>query len=125
MSDNSENTTATKNHYLGNFTEKKRQSGDAFHVGSICINDIESIPEEHIQHSKTNGKRYVKVILSAYRDGKNEYGNTHSLRVDTFKPDPSRSRNGNGGGNGNRGGNGNGGDENGGDRNGGDRNGNF
>ena len=77
---------APVNHYLGNLTEKTRKSGDKFLVGSICLEDVAAIPEEHITHGKNNGKRYVKIIVNPYRDGKNQYGNTHSVKVDTYRP---------------------------------------
>jgi hypothetical protein len=71
--------------YLGNLQEKSRQSGDKFLVGSICLDDIEKVSSEQIQRGK-NGKRYLKVVISAYRNGANAYGNTHSVSLDTFKP---------------------------------------
>jgi hypothetical protein len=71
--------------YLGNLQEKTRLSGDKFLAGSLCIDDMENVPEEHIQKG-TNGKRYMRIIINPYRDGANEYGNTHSIAVDTYKP---------------------------------------
>jgi hypothetical protein len=74
---------------MGNLTEKQRKSGDKFLVGSICLDDIEAIPAEHISLGKNKDgkqKRYVKIIVNPYRDGKNQYGNTHSVKVDTYRP---------------------------------------
>jgi hypothetical protein len=71
--------------YLGNLQEKSRVSGDKFLTGSVCLDDIENVPNEHIQKGN-NGKRYLKIIISPYKNGANEYGNTHSVAVDTFKP---------------------------------------
>jgi hypothetical protein len=34
-----------------------------------------------------NGKKYIKVNVSAKKDGADEYGKTHYLAVDTFKPE--------------------------------------
>ena len=70
--------------YLGNLQEKSRATGDKFLTGSVCLNEIENVPDEHIQRGK-NGKRYLKIIISPYRNGANEYGNTHSVAVDTYK----------------------------------------
>lgn len=81
-----ENQEAVIKIYLGNGTERKRNGGDKFITGSLCIDDIEKIPEQFIQKGR-NGKRYFKYILSPYRQGANEYGNTHSFAVDTYKPD--------------------------------------
>jgi hypothetical protein len=72
--------------YLGNGREKKRQNGDSFITASICIDDIEKLNEEHISRAE-NGKRYVKICINPYRDGANQYGNTHSISVDTYKPE--------------------------------------
>ena len=72
--------------YLGNAREKERRSGDKFLVGSICVDDIEGLSTEHVQTAK-NGKRYVRILINPYMAGMNEYGNTHSIRVDTWQPD--------------------------------------
>ncbi len=75
--------------YLGNLQEKVRKSNDRFLVGMICLDDIETLPEEHKIKFKS-GKRFVKIIINPYRDGANQYGNTHSIAVDTFKPTAQR-----------------------------------
>jgi hypothetical protein len=49
---------------------------------SICLDDI---PDQHITKSDKNGKRYVKVNVDAKREA-DEYGNTHTVTVDTWKP---------------------------------------
>lgn len=49
---------------------------------SICLDDI---PIEYITTSK-NGKRYVKVNVNEKREA-DDWGNTHSVEVDTWKPD--------------------------------------
>lgn len=72
-------------YWLGNAKEKERQSGDKFLVGSICLDDLESVPKELISVAK-NGKRYLRIVINPYMNGANEYGNTHGIRVDTFKP---------------------------------------
>lgn len=78
--------------YLGNLQEKTRPSGDKFLTGSLCIDDINNVPEEHVQTGK-NGKRYLRVVINPYRNGANEYGNTHSVAVDTFKPNKDYNKN--------------------------------
>ena len=84
MLENKENEKAPPKIYLGNGMERKRSGGDPFFTGTFCVDDIDKIPDEHIQVGK-NGKRYIKWILSPYRQGANEYGHTHSFAVDTFK----------------------------------------
>ena len=84
---NSDNTNKEKrgSKYLGNLQEKKRQSGDKYLIGTLCVDDIENVSVEHIQTAR-NGKRYIRVIVNPYKNGANEYGNTHSIAVDTYKP---------------------------------------
>ena len=81
---NGDNQNFTPKIYLGNGKEKKRQNGDSFITASICIDDIEKLSEEHISKAE-NGKRYVKICINPYREGANQYGNTHSISVDTYK----------------------------------------
>tara|TARA_Y100000004_G_scaffold41487_3_gene45166 strand:- start:85 stop:342 length:258 start_codon:yes stop_codon:yes gene_type:complete len=49
---------------------------------SLCLSDV---PKEHM--FEYNGKKYVKLNVSAKRDGADEYGKTHYVSVDTFKPE--------------------------------------
>ena len=48
---------------------------------NVCIDDI---PAEHIQEAK-NGKRYVRLEVKERREA-DQWGNTHSIEVDTWKP---------------------------------------
>jgi hypothetical protein len=50
---------------------------------SICLSDL---PQEHM--FEYNGKKYIKVNVSAKRDGADDYGKTHYVAIDTFKPEP-------------------------------------
>lgn len=74
--------------YLGNAKTIKRKDGSEFLVGTICIDDMNQVEEEHRFTSETNGKTYIKIAISEYMAGKNEWGNTHSISLDTWKPDP-------------------------------------
>lgn len=49
---------------------------------SICLDDL---PKEYITTGK-NGKRYIKLNVNEKREA-DEWGNTHSVEVDTWKPD--------------------------------------
>tara|TARA_Y100001938_G_C8048116_1_gene410112 strand:+ start:1139 stop:1396 length:258 start_codon:yes stop_codon:yes gene_type:complete len=49
---------------------------------SLCLSDV---PKEHM--FEYNGKKYVKLNVSAKRDGADEYGKTHYVSVDTYKPE--------------------------------------
>lgn len=79
------NETRQPKIYLGNGREKTRKSGDKFLTASICLDDVENVPDEHIEKGN-NGKRYLRIVINPYKDGPNQYGNTHSVAVDTFKP---------------------------------------
>jgi hypothetical protein len=35
-----------------------------------------------------NGKKYVNLTIGANRDGANDYGKTHYVKINTFKPEP-------------------------------------
>jgi hypothetical protein len=69
--------------YLANFQENSHESGDKFLTGTICLDDIEGA-KEYI-HKAKNGKRYLRVIINPFKDGVNEYDNTHSMSVDKYK----------------------------------------
>ena len=49
---------------------------------SICLDDL---PSEYITTGK-NGKRYIKLNVNEKRET-DEWGNTHSVEVDTWKAD--------------------------------------
>ena len=49
---------------------------------SICIDDI---PNEHITKAN-NGKRYLNLNIAEKREV-DQYGYTHSVAVDTWKPE--------------------------------------
>ena len=50
---------------------------------SVCLSDL---PKEHM--FEYNGKRYIKLNVSAKRDGADDYGKTHYVKINTFKPEP-------------------------------------
>jgi hypothetical protein len=49
---------------------------------SICLDDL---PDEHVTIGR-NGKRYIKINVNEKRET-DEWGNTHSVEVDTWKAD--------------------------------------
>jgi|TARA_Y100001973_G_C5023956_1_gene244595 hypothetical protein len=60
---------------------KEKFDGDLISV-NICLSDI---PKEEIQTGK-NGKKYVRINVSK-RKQEDNYGNTHSVSIDTWKPE--------------------------------------
>lgn len=49
----------------------------------ICLTDL---PSEWIKKSEKNGKKYIKLTVSKKKE-KDQYGKTHSVSVNTFKPE--------------------------------------
>tara|TARA_R110000751_G_scaffold109320_3_gene206366 strand:- start:2045 stop:2329 length:285 start_codon:yes stop_codon:yes gene_type:complete len=68
--------------YVGNGTSKF--DGNMISC-SICLTDL---PQEHM--FEYNGKKYIKVNVSAKKDGEDQYGKTHYVAIDTFKPEPKK-----------------------------------
>ena len=73
--------------WLGNAKTIKRRDDSEFLVGTICVEDFNAVAEEH-RFRASNGKAYIKIVISEYIAGKNEWNNTHSISLDTWKPDP-------------------------------------
>ena len=77
----------SSNIYLGNLkTRTKKKDGSKFLSGTICIDDFNKIPEQFIKEGN-NGKRYARVVIEK-KLVTDKYNNTHSVKVDTFIPDP-------------------------------------
>ena len=49
----------------------------------ICLSDL---PAEWRKKSEKNGKIYIKLTVSKKKE-KDQYGKTHSVSVNTFKPE--------------------------------------
>jgi hypothetical protein len=86
--------------YVGNAKEIKRKDGSSFISATICLDDVDTQEAQSHVFTGKNGKRYLKVVVNPFRDGANQFGNTHSIAVDTFKPDANYQRNNGGSGNG-------------------------
>jgi hypothetical protein len=65
--------------YVGNGVSKF--DGDMVSC-SLCLTDL---PQEHMFEYK--GKKYIKLNVCSKKAGEDEYGKTHYVTVDTFKPD--------------------------------------
>jgi hypothetical protein len=50
---------------------------------SICLDDV----EQYATASAKNGKKYVNLIMSEMKTA-NQWGKTHSVAIDEWKPDP-------------------------------------
>jgi len=49
---------------------------------SLCLTDL---PQEHM--FEYQGKKYIKLNVSAKKNGADEYGKTHYVAIDTWKPE--------------------------------------
>ena len=65
--------------YVGNGVSKF--DGDMVSC-SLCLTDL---PQEHMFEYK--GKKYGKLNVCSKKAGADEYGKTHYVTVDTYKPD--------------------------------------
>lgn len=70
--------------YCGKAVERTSQWGPFFSV-NLCLTEI---PEEHVR-TLDNGKRYVNLRITEMRQP-DDRGNTHTVLVDTWKPDGQR-----------------------------------
>ena len=52
---------------------------------SVCLTDL---PQEHM--FEYEGKKYIKLNVNAKKDGADQYGKTHYVAVDTYKPEPKK-----------------------------------
>jgi hypothetical protein len=67
--------------YLGNGTEKF--DGDLVEF-SLNLSKMTAEAGEHI--FEYNGEKYIKLKVVKKRDGEDQYGKTHYVEVNTFKP---------------------------------------
>ena len=65
--------------FVGNGKENEQYGFINF---SICLSDL---PQEHVNEYK--GKKYINLTISKKRNGADEYGKTHAVSVNTWKPE--------------------------------------
>ena len=70
--------------YCGNGKEVNFQDGGSIVNFTLHLDKI----KEHVYDYE--GKKYVNLTISALKGGANEYGKTHYLAVDTYKPEPKK-----------------------------------
>ena len=71
--------TAQKKVYVANFKTFGQYGAIK---GRIYIDKI----KEHVQ-TDDKGRAYIPVIINANKGGADQYGNTHSAVIDTWKPE--------------------------------------
>jgi len=72
----------SENIYVGNGTEKF--DGDLIEF-SLNLSKLKAAAEHIFEF---NGEKYIKLKVCKNRDGANQYGKTHYVQVNTFKPEP-------------------------------------
>lgn len=74
--------------------QKKIYIGNGKPVGSngikIGINLTKLAQEGKDFIRESNGNKWISAVLWANANGADQYGNTHSLQIDTWKPDPTK-----------------------------------
>lgn len=72
-------TMADKN-YVGNGVKNEQYDLINF---SVCLSDLRQ--DDVFEY---NGKRYCKLTIGSKKDGVDQYGKTHSVWVNDYKPEP-------------------------------------
>ena len=76
--------------FVGNGkVHKFKDGGECLNIG-ICLTDLGEVPEKFIRKAK-NEKQYIGLVVSKNRNGEDEYGYTHYVKVDQFVPDLAKS----------------------------------
>ena len=71
--------------YIGNGTEKF--DGDMVQF-SLNLTKLGKDASEHM--FEYNGEKFIKLKIAKKKDGADEYGKTHYIEVDTWKPEPKK-----------------------------------
>ena len=56
---------------------------------TICLTDITKNASEHV--FEYEGKKYLKIKVQRKKNGADQYGKTHYVEVDTWKPEAKKS----------------------------------
>lgn len=77
--------------YVGNGKEHVFQDGGKQIKIRLCLDGLKELHEKY-GFTSDAGKHFLTIIVNERRE-KDTYGNTHSVTVDTWKPDSARSGN--------------------------------
>ena len=72
--------------YCGNGKEVNFQDGGSIVNFTLHLDKI----KEHVYDYE--GKKYINLTISALKGGANEYGKTHSIRINDFEPDSNKGK---------------------------------
>ena len=78
--------------FVGSAKKKEFQKGGSILNASICLDDLINHSEEFQTISTGNGKKYIKLKITSRKEPDN-FGNTHSVEIDTWKPEQQQSGN--------------------------------
>lgn len=71
----------TETIYCGNGKEVVFEDGSSIVNFSVALSKI----KDHVYEYK--GEKYINLTIAGNRDGENEYGKTHYVKVNTYKPE--------------------------------------
>jgi hypothetical protein len=75
--------------YVGNGKVHTFQNGGSEIKVRLCLDGLKDLHEKY-GFTSDAGKHFITLIVSEKREV-DQYGNTHTVRIDTWKPDSSRS----------------------------------
>lgn len=73
--------------FIGSGKKKEFSNGGSIINASICVDDLLQHAEEFQTVSNGNGKKYIKLKIGSRKQADN-FGNTHFIEIDTWKPEP-------------------------------------
>ena len=78
--------------FIGTGKKKEFSNGGSIINASICIDDLLQHVNEFQTVSNGNGKKYLRLNIGSRKEADN-YGNTHYIQIDTWKPEPQQGGN--------------------------------
>jgi len=51
---------------------------------NVCLSDL---PSDAVYTGKNSGKKYINLTIGEKKGGEDQYGKTHSIWIDDFKPE--------------------------------------
>lgn len=73
---------------------KKKEFNNGGSITSVMLNlDVLNQQFEEYGFTTDQGKKMIKVNVSTLKNGVDQYGKTHSVEIDTWKPEPQNNNN--------------------------------
>ncbi len=78
--------------FCGNGKEHKFNNGGSVVKVMLDLDDLIANFEEH-GFTTEQGKKKIKIIVSSKKDGADQFGKTHNIEIDTWKPEQQKEPN--------------------------------